>query len=198
MLVIIICESSECNKCTIKALPDLFAQAISISQKSGGFSSGDVATILVSIANLIDVTTKCPTETSASTDYETTLLHRANSNATWTIAGKATYVQPNIEAGGNGFKDAPQMKFIVPGDYYVTDITDALKKIAERSKTNNSTFSQPELGVRSSTLNDSKIEFITVKSTKEFEEKVQRKEEINYVEFLPKSNLKSVQLFRFQ
>jgi hypothetical protein len=187
-----------CNECTVKVLPDLFAKAISISQKSGGFNSGDIATVLVSISNLIDVYNSCPTETAASTDYETELLHRTNSNSAWKVVGKANYMQPNIDPGGNGFNDAPQMKFNVPGDYYVTNITDALKKIAERSKTNNTSFSQPEVGVRSSALSGSNIEFITVKSTKEFEEKVQRKEEINYVEFLPKANLKSVQLFRFQ
>lgn len=197
-IVIILFQSSKCNDCTIKALPDLFAKAIELGQKPGGFTSGDIVPLGIAITNLIDATNTCPTQEASSTEYETALLHRPNSNASWSMVGKANYGQPTIEAGGTGFSDNPKVKFTVPGDYYVTDLADALQKITERSRTNNTNVSQPAVGVRSSTINTSNIEFITVKSTKEFEDKVQRKEKINYVEFLPKDNLKSVQLFQFQ
>jgi hypothetical protein len=83
-------QNSECNKCTVAALPDLFATAIEITQKPGGFVVGDIATVALSIQNLIDLTSNC-TEVAGATEYETNLYHRANASSAWTNVGKATY-----------------------------------------------------------------------------------------------------------
>jgi hypothetical protein len=77
----------------------------------------------------------------------------------------------------------------------VGDITNAVKKIKERDFNNNSTNSQTQLGVRSTGATS--IGFITVKSTKEFEDKVKRGETIPYVAFEPKSNLLKVEVKNF-
>lgn len=179
-------SSSSCNQCTTQALPDLFAKGVDIAQKPGGFQSGDIAPILISIINIIDATISCPTQDAPSTEFDVQLYHRPVGSGSWQAAGTANYLQPNIVAG-SPFNYSPQVKFNVPGDYYIGNMTDAIAKVNERSKDNNFARSGQQNAKSSVTSG-----IITVASTKEFEDKVQRGEKILYVEFLPDPNLVSV------